>query len=153
MIQKLLPLRSLTTSFSVLKNFVGASFAAGNFETHLWPNKLVKYHGKSMFTKEFSDAGILDARQLIGPNGTYKTYDDVAVEYNLLPNNQSFVEYVKLISAIPLDWQFHSNCINRRSSYIHDVIENLELYGKSAKSSYCYLFSKVDSPPIKRQSH
>ena len=76
----------------------------------------------------------------------------MAAEYNLLPNNQSFVEYVKLISAIPLDWQFDSNYINRRSSYIHGVIENLELYGKSAKSFYCYLFSKVDSSPIKRQT-
>ena len=69
MIQKLLPLRSLTTSFSVLKNFVGASFAEENFETHLWLNKFVKYNGKLMFIKEFFDAGILDARQFIGPNG------------------------------------------------------------------------------------
>ena len=76
----------------------------------------------------------------------------MAAECNLLPNNQSFVKYVKLILAIPLDWQFDSNYINRRSSYIHDVIENLKLYGKSAKSFYCYLFSKFDSPPIKRQS-
>ena len=152
MIQKLLPLRSLTTSFSVLKNFVGASFAEENLKTHLWLNKFVKYNGKSMFIKEFPDAGVLDARQLIGPNGIYKTYDDVAAEYHLFPNNQSFVEYVKLISAIPLDWQFDSNYINRRRSYIHDVIENLELYGKSAQSFYCYLFSKVDSPPFKRQS-
>ena len=73
----------------------------------------------------------------------------MAAEYNLLPNNQSFVEHVKLIAAIPLDWQFDSNYINCRSSYIHDVIENLELYGKSAKLFYCHLFSKVDSLPIK----
>ena len=77
-IQKLLPLRSLTTSVSVFKNFVGARFAEGNFETHLWLNKFAKYYGKSMFIKEFSDAGILDVRQLLGPNGIYKTYDNVA---------------------------------------------------------------------------
>ena len=131
---------------------MGASFAEGNFETHLWLNKFIKYNGKSMFIRKFSDAGILDARQLIGPNGIYKRYVDVALEYNLLPNNQRFVEYVKLTSAITLDWLFDSDYINCRSSYIHDIIENLELYGKSAKSFYCKLFSKVDSPPIKRQS-
>ena len=81
---------------------MGASFAEVNIETHLRLNKFVKYYGKSMFIKEFSDAGILDARHLIGPNGIYKTYDNVAIEYNLLPNNQSFVQYVKLISAISL---------------------------------------------------
>ena len=74
-----------------------------------------------MSRKEFSDAGILDARQLIGPNGIYKTYDKVAIEFNLLPNNQNFVEYVKLISAIPLDWQFDFHYTNHRSSFIHDV--------------------------------
>ena len=40
-----------------------------------------------MYIKEFSDAGILDARELIGPNDNYKTCDNVAIEYNLLPNN------------------------------------------------------------------
>ena len=47
-----------------------------------------------LFIKEFPDAVILDARQLIDPNDNHKTYDNVAIEYNLLPDNQSSVEYV-----------------------------------------------------------
>ena len=73
---------------------MGASFAGENSETRLWLNKFVKYNGEPMCEKEFFDAEILDARQLIGPNGIYKTYDNVAVKYNLLPDNQSFVEYM-----------------------------------------------------------
>ena len=57
-IQKLLPLRSLTISYSVIKNFVGASFAEVNIQTHLWLNKFVKYIGKSMFIKESFATGI-----------------------------------------------------------------------------------------------
>ena len=70
---------------------MGASFTEENSETHLCLNKFVKYNGKSMFKKKLSDAVISDARQLTGPNGIFKTYDNVAVGYNLPFNNQSFV--------------------------------------------------------------
>ena len=44
---------------------MSASFAEGNFETYLWLSKFVKYNGKSMFIKEFSDAEILNAPQIL----------------------------------------------------------------------------------------
>ena len=68
----------------------------------LWLNKLVLDNKKPLFEQEFVEAGIIDYFQLVGPFNGYMSYDELANKYQLLPNNISFIKYIKLKVAIPI---------------------------------------------------
>ena len=85
-----------------------------------------------MYNKEFSDAGIVDGQQLVDRNGNFKSCDCIAIEYHLRSNNPSFIEYVKVISAIPAQWQLRGNFANGRNR----VIEILFVVQNAAKNFY-----------------
>ena len=70
----------------------------------LWLNKFVKYRNKPVFYEKFFEAGIYDLYQMKKPNNELFVYDEIAIIFGLTPNNQSFVKYIKLISALPLVW-------------------------------------------------
>ena len=70
----------------------------------LWLNKFMKYRNKPVFYEEFFEAGIYDLYQLKKPNNELFSYDEIAIIFGMTPNNQSFVKYIKLISALPLEW-------------------------------------------------
>ena len=116
-IQRLLPLRSLIVSFTVLLN--NAS------DTFLWLNKSLKYKGRPLYIKEFCDAGIVDAQQIVNINDNFKSCDEIATEYDISPNNRSFIEYIKLISVVPHRWQLNSVFDNQRNEFIENVLQNL----------------------------
>ena len=42
---------------------------------------------------------------------------------------------------------------NQRNEFIENVLQNLQTYGKSIKSFYDYLFSKLESLPRKQRTH
>ena len=69
-IQRLLPLRSLIVSFTVLLKFCYPVNNAS--DTFLWLNKSLKYKGRPLYIKEFSDAGIVDAQQIVDINGNFR---------------------------------------------------------------------------------
>ena len=140
-IQRLLPLRSLIVSFTVLPKFCNNSVNNAS-DTFLWLNKSLKYKSRPLYVKEFSDAGIVDAQQIVHINGNFKSYDEIATEYDLIPNNRSFIEYIKLISVVPHRWQLNSVFDNQRNEFIENVLQNLQTYGKSTKSFYDYFFFK-----------
>jgi len=73
-------------------------------------------------------------------------HDDLAVEFYLILNNRSFVEYINLILAIPQQWTLNSVFVATKA-----VFEKLWLNGKTSKSSYCFLFSKLISAQTKQQ--
>ena len=150
-IKKLLPLRSMYVSFAILFKFSDDN-TNDNSETFLWLNRFLKYKNKPLYNEEFANAGIVDAKQLVDSNGNFKSYDNLAIEYNLNPNNASFIEHVKLVSAIPDNWQLNSAYINRRGEFIDKILENLKSHGKTTKSFYCFLFSKLPSIPVKQQA-
>ena len=150
-IQRLLPLRSLIVSFTVLLKFCNNPVNNAS-DTFLWLNKSLKYKGRPLYIKEFSDAGIVDAQQIVDINGNFKSYHEIATEYNLIPNNRSFIEYIKFISVVPHRWQLNSVFDNQRNEFIENVLQNLQTYGKSTKSFYDYLFSKIESLPRKQQT-
>ena len=147
----LLPLTSLTVSFTVLLKLCDNP-VPNTFESFLWLNKSLKYKSRSLYKKEFSDASIVDDQQIVDINGNFKSYDEIATEYNLISNNCSFIEYIKFRSAVPHHWQLNSVFDNQRNEFIENVLQNLQTYGKSTKSFYDYLFSKIESLPSKQQT-
>ena len=96
----------------------------------------MKYKGRPLYIKEFSDAGIVDAQQIVDINGNFKSFNEIATEYNLIPYNCSFIEYIKLISVMPHRWQLNSVFDKQRNEFIKNVLQNLQTYGKSTKSFY-----------------
>ena len=70
----------------------------------MWLNKSLKYKGRPLHIKEFSDAGIVDSQQIDDINSNFISYDEIATEYDLISNNRSFIEYIKLISAVAIHW-------------------------------------------------
>ena len=146
----ILPLRSLTVAYALLQNFKDDDHY-NNSDTFLWFNKFLKYKGKPLHIEEFLNAGIVDAQQLVDANGNFRQYDDIAVEHNLTPNNESFIKFIQLISGIPENWQLSSAFVNNRNEIFESILENFHIFGKSTKSCYCYLFSKLNSNPTKQQ--
>ena len=53
---------------------------------------------------------------------------------------------------MPHRWQLNSVFDNQRNEFIENVLQNLQTYGKSTKSFYDYLFSKIESLPRKQQT-
>ena len=150
-IQRLLPLRSLIVSITVLLKFY-CNPVTNTSETFSWLNNSLKYKGRPLYIKELSDAGIEDAQQIVDINGNFKSYDKIATEYDFIPNNCSFIEYIKPISAVPHHWPLHSVFDNQRNEFIENVTQNLQTYGKSIKSFFDYLFSEIESLPRKQQT-
>ena len=112
----------------------------------------MKYKGIPLYIKEFSNAVFLDAQQIVNINGNLKSYNEIATEYDLIPSNGSFIEYIKLISVVLHPWQLNSVLDNQRNVFTENVLQNLQTYGKSTKSFYDYLFSKIESLPRNQQT-
>jgi len=53
-----------------------------------------------LYNKEFSDAGIIDAQQLVDSNGNFRSYNNIAAAYKLTSNNESLIEYIKVIKLM-----------------------------------------------------
>ena len=135
--------------FTVLLKFCNNP-VTNTTKTFLWLNKSLKCKVRSLYIEEFSDAGIVDAPQIVDINGNFKSYDEIATEYDLIPNNRSFIEYIKLLSAVPHQWQLNSVFDNQRNEFIENVLQNLQTFGKSTKFFYDYLFSTIESLPSKQ---
>ena len=133
-------------SFTVLLKFC-SNPVTNTSKILLWLNKFLKSKGRPLYIKELPDPGIEVAQQIVDSNGNFKSYDEIATEYDLIANNRSFIEYIKFISAVPHHWQL--NCVfdNQRNEFIENALHNLKTYGKSTKSFYDYLFSKIESLP------
>ena len=73
-------------------------------ESYLWLNKLVKYQNKPIFIEELYNVGIYDFQQLTISHGELESYDELATEFGMRVNNNVFIKYIKLITAIPTKW-------------------------------------------------
>ena len=69
----------------------------------LWLNKFVKYSNKPVFYEEFFEAGVYDLFQLKNTKNELFLCDKIGIIFDMTPNNQSFVKYIKLISALPFE--------------------------------------------------
>jgi len=88
---------------------------------------------------------------LVDANGNYRSYDDVAFTYNLSADNENFIKYIKLMSAIPENRKLNSVFIDNKKETIGSVLKKMQIFKKSSKSCYNYLFSKLNSTPAKQQ--
>ena len=107
-------LRISRSTLKTLKCFLDISENIIPGTKFLWLNKFVKYQNRPVFYEEFFEAGIYDLYQLKKTNNELFLYDEVAISLGMTPNNQSFVKYIKLISALPLEWINipQTDCIN-----------------------------------------
>ena len=62
-------------SFTVLLKFCNNP-VTNTSENFLWLNKSLKYIGRSLCIKEFLDAGVVDAQQIVDINDSCKSYDE-----------------------------------------------------------------------------
>ena len=98
-------LRFTLTTLGTLKHFCNID----NDSKYLWFNKAVKYRNQPMFVEEFCKPGIFYFFQLLKSDFEFYSYDEVASAFHMTPNNTSFIEYIKLISAIPMAWTTTTN--------------------------------------------
>ena len=72
----------------------------------------------------------------------------------MTPNNQSFVKYIKLISALPLEWinnDYPANGLYKFIEFKKKMLSHIELLGQSNKTAYTFLREKSKILPIKQQ--
>ena len=114
----------------------------------------MKYRNKPVFYKKFFEAGIYDLYQPKKLNNKLFTHDEKAVIFSMTPNSQSFVKYIKLISALPLEWLNNKHSANGLHKFIEfkkKMISQIELLGQSNKTAYTFLREKSKILPIKQQ--
>ena len=109
-----------------------------------------------MFVEEFCKAGIFDFFQLLKSDFELYSYDEVASAFHMTPNNTSFIEYIKLISAIPMAWITTTNSNSHNPSCAFSdlkqtVKEQITTLGSSSKTAYQFLRDKVKILPVKQQ--
>ena len=80
----------------------------------------------------------------------------MASDFHIIPNNTSFIKYIKLISAIPMTSITTSNCNFHKPSYsISDfkqtVKQQITALGSSSKTAYKFLRDKVKVLPVEQQ--
>ena len=120
----------------------------------LWLNKVVKYRNKPVFYEEFFEAGICDLYQLKKTNNELFSYHEIAIIFGMTPNNQSFVKYIKLISALPLEWTNNEHPANGLHKFIEfkkKMLSQIGLLGQSNKTAYTFIREKSKILPIKQQ--
>ena len=120
----------------------------------LWLNKFVKYRNKPAFYEECFEAGIYDLYQLKKTNNELFSYDEIGIMFNMSPNNQSFVKYIKLISALPLEWinnDYPANGLHKFLEFKKKMLTQIELLGQLNKTTYIFLREKSKILPIKQQ--
>ena len=71
-----------------------------------------------------------------------KEKNEIATTYNLIPNNSSFIEYIKLISAVPYQWQLNSAIDNERNEFIENVLQKSQMHDNSSKPFMAIFFQK-----------
>ena len=72
----------------------------------------------------------------------------------MTPNNQSFVKYIKLISALPLEWinnDYSASGLHKFIEFKKKMLSQIELLGQSNKTAYTFLREKSKILPIKQQ--
>ena len=66
----------------------------------LWYNSKLKY--KSMYVQNWVKCGILYIKDVVSPNGTFKSFRDVKEQYNV---KGTFLDFHRVLSAIPDGWK------------------------------------------------
>ena len=148
---------SLRFSKSALKTpevFLDASDEIKTGNKFLWFSKVVKYQNKPTFNDEFFSAGIHDFYQLVKTNGDLFSYDEIAINFRINPNNHSFIKYIKLISALPINW-LNETCISSTmpnfNEFKEKMLTQIELLSTSNKTAYAFLRKKFKDIPSKQQ--
>ena len=102
---------------------------------------LVKYQNKPIFNDEFFNAGTHDFYQLVKTNGDLFSYDEIAINFRMNPNNHSFIKYIKLILALPINW-LNETCISSTmpnfNEFKEKMLTQIELLSTSNKTAYVF---------------
>ena len=106
-------LRFTLITLKTLKHF----YNIDDDSKYLWFNKAVKYRNQPMVVEEFCKAGIFYFFQLLNSDFELYSYDEVASAFHMIPNKTSFIEYIKLISAIPMAWITTANSNSHNPSW------------------------------------
>ena len=72
------------------------------------------------------------------PNNKLFSYDEIAIIFGMTPNNQSFVKYIKLISALPLKWinnDYPANELYKFIEFKKKMLSQIELLGQPNKTA------------------
>ena len=73
------------------------------------------------------------------PNNELFSYDKIAIIFGMTPNNQYFVKYIKLISALPLKWinnDYPANGLHKFIEFKKIMFSQIKLLGQSNKTAY-----------------
>ena len=133
MINSLVFLRFSKSTLKTLKCILDISENIIPGTKFLWLNKFVKYRNKPVSYEEFFEAGIFDLYQLKKPNNELFLYDEIAIIFGMTPNDQSFVKYIKLISALPLEWiknDYSAHGLCKFIEFKKKMLSHIELLGQ-----------------------
>nr|CAB3264534.1 pol-like protein [Phallusia mammillata] len=146
-----IPLRTLRKAVSACKKFAKLTNLPANVYRPLWLNKEVRSRLKPFYMPPLIRAGILSHLDLLNNDGDYYTYDELALKFNFQPTNQDFTYFIKLVAAIPDNWDINDPQTNRvppetKPSWLHTIA----LRG-TVKETYNFVKEHTSEPPTQEQ--
>ena len=82
---------------------------------------------------------MIDFFQLVLPDGDLFSCDEMVIKFKMTPNNHSFIEYVKLISAIPMIWLKENHTLSVASNFNQfkeKILTQIEPLSRSNRTVY-----------------
>ena len=106
--------------------------------------------------KNFVKLGFLIFFSSLNSDYELYSYNEVASAFHRIPNNSSFIKYIKLISAIQMTWITTINSNSCESSHAFSdlrqtVKQQIAALGSSSKTAYKFLRDKIKVLPVKQQ--
>ena len=69
---------------------------------YLWYNKTISINREPIFSKHFTEKGILQLKHIVNKEGVLKTFDELITEFDL--NRKYRLLYMGIVNAIPVEW-------------------------------------------------
>lgn len=150
-LKEIVSLRTIRKAVADCKLFAKMAKLPQNVSRQIWLNKEIRYRTQSFYIKPLVKAGILTHSDLINETGQYFTYDELASKFNFTPNNLEFIEFIKLISAVPVKWdteELLSSFFWPPDTGWRQTVSTF----KSSKATYDHLITFTAVKPLEQQN-
>nr|CAB3264539.1 pol-like protein [Phallusia mammillata] len=147
---QIIPLRTVRKTITDCRQLMQIMESTKPFSRSLWVSKTVALKSRTFYLKSLVNAGILDHSNLLDNAGEYLSYDKLATKFNFTPNNHEFKNFIKMIAALPPNWDRTNDDSGEKPSLVNLCNEFFETFD-SPKAVYTKLKQYTTVLPEKQK--
>nr|CAB3264531.1 pol-like protein [Phallusia mammillata] len=147
---QIIPLQTVRKIITDIRSITHVVHSPKTHSRALWASKSVRLRSKTFYLKPLINAGILDYSDLLNSEGEYYKYDQLADKYKFTPNNTDFKIFIKMVAALPPEWDHTDDLSKNNLNLIDECLEMFQEY-KTPKALYNKIKQYVTVCPEKQQ--